>query len=65
MLIEIHTMHGCKLCEDLLAQFKASNISVKKIFDDPELDRPYPYIVVKYEYEEAPQLLRSLIWRDL
>ena len=45
-------MRGCSLCLRAVRLLKAWEIKYKPVYDDPILDREYPYITIELEYEE-------------
>lgn len=64
MKIIIHGMDKCPLCKKLKKIFKDTGIAAKYIIDDPQLEKPYPYITLEYQYEEKEKLIRDLFWLD-
>jgi len=52
MKLMLHRMRKCKKCTKVMVLLHRFNISFQSLYDNPEQDRPYPYLTIELEHEE-------------
>ena len=66
MKLVVHITKGCDLCHKCINLLRHWSIMHVVVADKPEKIRPYPYIVMEYEYEELVDMIAKgkLNWGD-
>ena len=57
MMIVVHKMVNCKLCDKCIKLLKHWNIGYREVYDLAIQDRTYPYITKEYSYEELVDMI--------